>query len=178
MNNSAPSSHRTGQPRCVQLAENAMKMPSLTRRSQTALCDVTPAHGNGEGSRTVTATVLPTSKSSVLPIVTHLSGFFRKSGAMMKPTTGSPTIAVQTPTRAIDSFSKNPRRPISSGVSSNAAGDSVGFVFMANFRDPTGQRGGEEGNADEQNDPGGDQSPKEKCHSHGQARREVGWSRE
>jgi hypothetical protein len=43
----------------VQLAEKAMKLSSLTRRSQTALFSVMPAQGNGEGSITVTATVLP-----------------------------------------------------------------------------------------------------------------------
>jgi hypothetical protein len=38
---------------------------------------------------------------------------------------------------------------------------------MANFRDPTGKRCREEGNADQQNNPGGDQSPEEKGDSHG-----------
>jgi hypothetical protein len=38
---------------------------------------------------------------------------------------------------------------------------------MANFGDPTGKRCDEESNADEPNNPGGDQSPKEKGDSHG-----------
>jgi hypothetical protein len=86
----------------------------------------------------------------------------------MKPTNGTPTIAVHSPTKAIESFSKNRRRLISSKVSVNGGDDeSVSFVFMANLCDPTGKRCREEGNADEQNDPGSDQSPKEKGDSHG-----------
>jgi hypothetical protein len=73
--------------------------------------------------------------------VTHSRGTFRKKGATINPTKGTPTIAVQRPTSAIESFSKNRRRLISSGVSVNGADDdSVGLVFMANFRDPTGKR--------------------------------------
>src|SRR6266576_1154344 len=132
MKRSAPSSHRTGQPRCVQLAEKAMKLSSLTRRSQTPLFAVTPAQGSDEGSVTVTATV-----------------------------------AVHRPTSAIESFSKNRRRLISSGVSvSGADDDSVSFVSMANLRDPTGKRCEEEDNTDQPNDPDGDQSPEEKGDSH------------
>jgi hypothetical protein len=75
----------------------------------------------------------------------------------MKPTNGTPTMAVQRPTSAIESFSKNRRRLISSGVSVNGADDdSVRFVSMANFGDPTGKRCDEESNTDQQNDPGGD----------------------
>src|SRR5438309_10691620 len=154
MKRSAPSSHRTGQPRCVQLAEKAMKLSSLTRRSQTPLFAVTPDHGSDEGSVTVTATVLPISKSSGVPIVTHFSGTFRNKGAMMNPTNGTPTIAVQRPTSAMESFSKNRRRLISCGVSVGGAGDdSVRLVFIANFRDPTGKRCDEENNTDEPNRP-------------------------
>src|SRR6266404_6687118 len=168
MKRSAPSSQRTGQPRCVQLAEKAMKLSSLTRRSQMPLFAVTPAHGSDEGSVTVTATVLPIWKSSGLPSVTHFSGTFRKSGATMKPTNGTPTIAVQSPTRPMESFSRKRRLLISCGVSvSGADDDSVGLVFMANFRNPTGQRCDEEGNTDQPNNPGGDQSPKKKSDSHG-----------
>jgi hypothetical protein len=75
---------------------------------------------------------------------------------------------VQRPTSAIDSFSKNRRRLISCGVSGGSADDdSVRLVSMANFRDPTGKRCREEGNADQQNNPGGNQSPEEKGDSHG-----------
>ena len=49
---------------------------------------------------------------------------------------------------------------------------------MANFRDPTGKRCDEEDNTDEQNNPGGDQSPEEKGDSHGQPGREIGWVRQ
>src|SRR5258707_12359662 len=97
----------------------------------------------------------------------------------MKPTTGTPTIAVQRPTRPIESFSKNRRRLISSGVSvSGADDDSVTFVSMANLRDPTGKRCDEEDNTDQPNDPDGDQSPEEKGDSHGKPSWEVGWTRE
>src|SRR6185312_2285853 len=90
----------------------------------------------------------------------------------INPTNGTPTIAVQRPTSAMESFSKNRRRLISSGVSlSRGDEDSVGLVFMANFRDPAGKRCDEEGNTDEPNDPGGDQPPKEK----GRAHRLPGW---
>src|SRR4029077_19658337 len=168
MKRSAPSSQRTGQPRWVQLAEKAIKLSSVTRRSQTPLFAVTPAQGSDEGSVTVTATVFPIWKSSGLPIVTHFSGTFRKKGATMNPTRGNPTIALQRPMSAMESFSKNRRRLISSGVSVNGAGDdSLRLVFMANFRDPTGKRCDEENNTDEPNDPGGNQSPKDKCDSHG-----------
>src|SRR5229473_2861879 len=145
-----------------------MKLSWLTRRNQTALFAVTPAQGSDEGSVTVTATVLPIWKSSGLPSVTHFSGTFRKKGATMKPTNGTPTIALQRPTSAMESFSKNRRRLISSGVSgSGADADSVRLVFMANFRDPTGKRGEEEDNTNQPNDPSGDQPPKDKGDPHG-----------
>ena len=74
----------------------------------------------------------------------------------MKPIKGTPIIAVHSPTKAMESFSKNRRRLISSGVSvTGADDDSVRFVSMANFRDPTGKRCDEEDNTDEPNDPGG-----------------------
>src|SRR5262249_52254017 len=150
MNKSASGSQRTGHPRCVQLAEKAMKLSSLTRRSQTPLFAVTPAQGSDDGSVTVTATVLPISKSSGLPIVTHFSGGFRKNGARMNPTNGTPTIALQRPINPIESFSKKRRRLISSGVSANGAvDDSVRLVFMTKFGDPTSKRGAEEDDADE-----------------------------
>src|SRR6266478_2071459 len=146
MKRSAPSSHRTGQPRCVQLAEKAMKLSSLTRRSQIPLFAVTPAHGSDEGSVTVTATGLPS--------VTHSRGTFRKNGATINPTNGTPTIAVQSPTRPMESFSRKRRLLISSAVSvGGTEDDSLRLVFMANFRNPTGQRCDEEDNTDQPNNP-------------------------
>src|ERR1043165_758174 len=157
MKRSAPSSQRTGQPRCVQLAENAMKLSPLTRRSQTPLFAVTPAQGSDEGSVTVTATVFPIWKSSGLPSVTHFSGTFRKKGATMNPTNGSPTIAPQSPISTMDSFSKNRRRLISSaGSVGRATDDSVRLEFMANFCNPTGERCDEKDDTNEPNDPRGD----------------------
>jgi hypothetical protein len=133
----------------VQLAEKAMKLSSVTRRSQTPVFAVTPAHGSGEGSVTVTATVLPSSKSG-LPTVTHFCGTFRKKGARINPTKGTPTIALQRPINAIESFSKKRRLLISSGVSANGVvDDSVRLVFMTKFCDPASERGGEESDADE-----------------------------
>jgi hypothetical protein len=94
----------------------------------------------------------------------------------MNPINGTPTIAVQRPTRPIESFSKNRRRLISSGVSVSGADDgSVSFVSMANLRDPTGKRCDEEDNTDQPNDPDGDQSPEEKGDAHGKPSWEVGW---
>src|SRR5467141_4647209 len=163
MKRSAPSNQRTGHPRCVQLAENAINLSASTRLSQTPLFAVTPAQGSDEGSVTVTATVLPIWKSSGLPSVTHFSGTFRKSGATINPINGTPTIALQSPTRPMESFSKKRRLLISCGVSvSGADDDSARFVFMANFRDPTRKRCRKEGNTDQQNNPGSDQSPEEK----------------
>jgi hypothetical protein len=73
---------------------------------------------------------------------------------MMNPIRGTPTIALQSPMRPIDSFSKNRRRLISSGVSVGGADDvSARLVFMANFRDPAGKRSDEENNTDEPNRP-------------------------
>src|SRR5881394_3396289 len=144
MKRSASSSQRTGQPRWVQLAEKAMKLSSVTRRSQTPLFAVTPAQGSDEGSVTVTATVFPIWKSSGLPIVTHSRGTFRNNG--------TPTIAVQSPTRPMDSFSRKRRLPISSAVSvGGTEDDSLRLVFMANFRNPTGKRCDEEDNTDQPN---------------------------
>src|SRR6266480_4742750 len=68
----------------------------------------------------------------------------------MNPINGTPTIAVHRPTSAMESFSKNRRRLISSGVSvSGADDDSVSFVSMANLRDPTGKRCDEEDNTNQ-----------------------------
>src|SRR5260370_1674537 len=177
MKRSAPSSHRTGHPRWVQLAEKAMKLLSLTRRSQTPLFAVTPAQGSDEGSVTVTATVFQIWKSSGLPIVTHSRGTFRKNGATMNPIRGTPTIALQSPMRPIDSFSKNRRRLISSAVSvGGTEDDSLRLVFMANFRNPTGKRCDEEDNTDQPNNPGRAQPPEEKSHSHTYADLALSWA--
>src|SRR4029077_3845569 len=157
MKRSAPSSQRTGQPRWVQLAEKAMKLSSVTRRSQTPLFAVTPAQGSDEGSVTVTATVFPIWKSSGLPIVTHSRGTFRKNGATMNPIKGTPIIALQRPINAIESFSKKRRRLISSGVSANGAGDDSGRLgIMTKVGDPTRQGWDQEDDADEPNHPRGD----------------------
>jgi hypothetical protein len=68
----------------------------------------------------------------------------------------------------MESFSKNRRRLISSGVSVGGVdADSVRLVFMANFRDPTGKRCDEQDNTYKPNDPGGDQSPENEGGTHG-----------
>src|SRR5438094_9335694 len=95
MNKSASGSQRTGQPKCVQLTENAMNSVSFVRRSHNALFAVMPAHGSDDGSLTITLTVFPTSKSAMLPTETHLPVVFRKIGATTKPTRGTPRIGEQ-----------------------------------------------------------------------------------
>src|SRR2546430_17530046 len=93
----------------------------------------------------------------------------------MNPINDAPTIAMHRPRTAMESFSKNRRRLISSGVSvSGADDDSVSFVSMANLRDPTGKRCDEEDNTDQPNDPDGDQSPEKKGDSQGKPSWEVG----
>jgi hypothetical protein len=68
----------------------------------------------------------------------------------MKPINGTPTIALQRPINAIESFSKKRRRLISSRVSVNGADDdSVRLVFMTKFGNPTSECGGKEDDADE-----------------------------
>jgi hypothetical protein len=75
----------------------------------------------------------------------------------MNPIKGTPTIALQRPINAIESFSKKRRRLISSGVSANGAGDdSVRLVFMTQFGDPTGECRDKEDVTNEPNHPGRD----------------------
>src|SRR5690242_11789713 len=101
---------------CVQLTENAINSPALSRRSHAALFEVMPAHGNGDGSAICTSTVFPISKSSTLPTGIHLSGTLRNNGATTKPTIGTAMIAAHTPPQAIESLVTKVRREISSGV--------------------------------------------------------------
>ena len=155
-----------------------MKPASLSRRNQTAFFAVTPAQGNGEGSITVTLTVLPISKSLTLPRVTQFSGGLRNSGAIIKPTSGIPTTAAQKPARAIESFSKKRRRLISSGASTGTKESSAMFSFMTNFCYPSSERCGEEDKTNNENDPRSDQAPKEKSSSHRQPCREISGMRQ
>ena len=75
----------------------------------------------------------------------------------MNPTNGTPTIALQRPINAIESFSKKRRLLISSGVSANGAvDDSVRLVFMTKFGDPTSECCEKEDDANEPNHPRGD----------------------
>src|SRR5262245_16180869 len=111
-----------------------MNSVSLSRRSQTPERALIPAHGKEEGSVIVTLTVLPTANSSTFPTVTQLRGLLRNSGAITKPTTGTARIAVQTPARDRQSFSKNPRRLSAAGWSTCGeyfGGDDSAVVFMA-----------------------------------------------
>ena len=76
---------------------------------------------------------------------------------MINPTNGTPTIALQRPINAMESFSKKRRRLISSGVSANGAvDDSVRLVFMTKFGDPTSERRDKKDNTNEPNHPRGD----------------------
>ena len=132
-----------------------MNCSSSTRRSQAALFAEMPAQGNDEGSVIVTLTVLPISKSAILPSESHSLGALRKSGAMTKPTSGTPRTAAQNPPREIESFSKKRRRDIASGEGGSALGfDSLGTIsFTANFGDPSGKRGNKKTDPDRENDP-------------------------
>src|ERR1044071_7221945 len=155
MNRSASCSQRTGQPKCVQLTENAMKSASFTRRSQSAVLAVMPAHGSGDGSVTVTVTVLPTSKSAILPTEIHLPVVLRKIGATTKPTSGIPRMAAHTPLSPIQSFSRNRRRVISSSESFRGSGvESLAVTsFTENFVDPASKRRREKTDTHNQNYP-------------------------
>jgi hypothetical protein len=52
----------------------------------------------------------------MLPIEIHLPVVLRKIGATTKPTSGTPRIAAHMPLSPMQSFSRNRRRVISSGV--------------------------------------------------------------
>ena len=132
-----------------------MNCSSFTRRSQAALFAEMPAQGNDEGSVIVTLTVLPISKSAILPSESHSLGALRKSGAMTKPTSGTPRSAAQKPPRASESFSKKRRRDISSGEGGSASRfDSLGTIsFTANFANPSGKRGNKKTGPDRENHP-------------------------
>src|SRR5580693_8406168 len=96
MNRFALGSQRTGQPRCVQLMEKAMKVSAFTRRSQAALRAVTPAHGKGEASSYFTAVVSPILKDSTLPTERQTSCLRTKNGARIKPAIGTAKIKAPT----------------------------------------------------------------------------------
>ncbi len=157
-----------------------MKFCSSSRRSQAALFAEMPAQGSEEGSVMVTLTVLPISNSATLPSGSHWSGGLRKSGAITKPTSGTPRTAAQRPPRASDSFSKKRRRDISSGKGGTAPHfDSLGAIsFTANFGDPSGERGDKKSGSDGENDPRGNEAPKEEGGAHGHPGRKIIWPRE
>src|SRR5689334_6224981 len=138
MKSSASGSQRIGQPMCVQFTENAVNSSALSRRSHAAPFAVIPAHGSGDGSGNGTLTVLPISKLLVLPTEIQSLGVLRKSGAMTKPTSGTPSSAAHNPLRPMQSFAKNPRRLSSSGVGGrHDCGWLFSFIaFLENFADP------------------------------------------
>src|SRR3954453_5098932 len=123
MNRSESASQRTGQPRCVQLAEKAMNSLSFTRRNHSALFAVIPAHGRGDGSIIVTLTVLPMLKSVTLPTDTHLPVVLRKIGVTTNPMSGMPRMAAHKLARPMQIFSRKRRRVISSPEMFGDSGD-------------------------------------------------------
>src|SRR5439155_10196204 len=110
----------------------------------------------------VTVTVWPIWKSLTFPTGSQTSGVLRKSGATTNPTSGTPRIAAQTPPSTMESFSKNPRRLMTSGRCEYS--DSVGgcgvFSFMANVLNPAGERDDENRDANDEKDPRSDDAPK------------------
>src|SRR5215471_2783481 len=156
-----------------------MNSSSFTRRTQSSLFAVIPAQGSGDGSIMVTLTVLPISKSVILPTETHLPVVLRKIGVMTKPMSGMPRTVAQRLARPMQIFSRKRRREISSAETPCASGDewSAVTLFTENFVDPSGQRGSEEGCPDSDDYPGRDKSPENKCRRHGQTRRKKIWAR-
>ena len=132
-----------------------MNCSSFTRRNQAALFAEMPAQGNDEGSVIVTFTVLPISKSAILPSESHSLGALRKSGAMTKPTSGTPRSSGAKATESNRDLLKETTAGISSGEGGSAPDfDSLGTVsFTANFADPSGERGNEKTGAHRENDP-------------------------
>src|SRR5512142_576302 len=111
MKSFASESHRTGQPRCVQLRAKAMKLPPGLRRSQAPVRAETPAQTSGEASSNATSTVRPGSNRSAGPTARQTSGTLRKSGATRNPRMGTPTSAAPRPPQAVARAARNRRRP-------------------------------------------------------------------
>ena len=88
MNKLASATHLTGQPRWLQLRENAVNCEALSRRSHTPVSAVMPDHGRGELSSMTTSTVDPFWNELAGPTVRQTSGDLRSRGAKTKPTTG------------------------------------------------------------------------------------------
>src|SRR5665213_2352414 len=143
MNRFASASQRTGQPRCVQLMEKAIKVSAFTRRNHAALRAVTPAHGNGEASSYFTAVVSPILKDSTFPTERQTSCVRLKNGARMKPTVGTARINAPTPPMARLNRARNLRRESSAGEAGQPVEKfSVFGSFMTNISNPSGQRDG------------------------------------
>src|SRR5665213_26594 len=153
MNRLALASQRTGQPRCVQLMENAMNVSAFTRRNHAALRAVTPAHGSGEASSYCTAVVSPILKDSTFPTERQIFSLRSKNGATRKPTAGIARINAPTPPTATLKRAINFRRE----SSASEAGQpfelfSVFGSFMANIPNPARQRRRKQDDADAADD--------------------------
>src|SRR5215472_3879348 len=192
MNRRASRSQRTGQPRCAQLTEKATNFVSLARRSHAAVFPVTPAHGSGDASAKVTATVSPTVKSSTAPTARHSRGGERKRGATTKPTIGTasatPPAALST-TLTLPSISRRARSTglvswggaaCSPGVGSGS-GPFLVLSLMPNVSDPGCEGHGEHGRADSEDDGRRDEPPADegdadghRCWAPGRPRDHVG----
>src|SRR6266850_186587 len=153
MKSFAPSTQRTGQPRCRQLMLKAMNSLSLTRRSQAAVFAVMPDQGSGEGSVNSTLIVSPKPKESTVPTLRHWAFAGRSIGAMRKPTTGTPTRAAIAAAQAALTREKNRRRLISSdahGLPLRVMSTCLSMLLspaLSNLADPQPQPADEEDKA-------------------------------
>src|SRR5258706_1277931 len=153
MKSFAPSTHRTGHPKCRQLMLKAMNSLSLTRRSQAAVFAVMPDQGSGEGSVNSTLTVSTMPKDSNFPTPRHWAFAGRRIGAMRNPTTGRPTRAPMAAAQAALRRVKNRRRLISSdahGFPLKVILTCVSMLFspaLSNLADPSPQPADEDDKA-------------------------------
>ena len=106
----------------------------------------------------------------------------QKAAPATNPTSGTARIAAHTPPRRrrAQSLEKTASRDLLRRGRGPLARLSIGyrlFSFMANFADPSSQRGDEKADAGEKDDPRGDQAPENQGRSHRQSGGEIGGAR-
>src|SRR5438309_350222 len=160
MNSAAPGSHRTGQPRWVQLTEKAMNESWVSRRSHAAVRATTPAQGSGEASIKDTLTVVPIWNDSTRPTARHACGCRSKNGASRKPTNGTPMTAAPTAETAIVSLARKSLRVSGpGGRRGSGRGSAVTAVpaqIVPHLTDPPGGGEAQERHARDDDEPRGD----------------------
>ena len=97
MNNFASFTHRTGQPKCLQLIENAMNWSSPSRRNHAPVIAVSPAHAVDVASWNCTSLVSPIGNSSKPPTSRHLRGGLLTWGDNTQATGGNDIAAPTNP---------------------------------------------------------------------------------